>query len=704
MRITTSILGLLSLSTLATSQSTPNRAPRDYETNSYYLLELDSTVSPSHVAQRLGLTHEGELPQLAGHHVFYAPKHDEDIVHDAVLARRSMPKRGITEEDVLDGVRFQKKQLPKRKHEKRTLPPKPVVLPLTEEEADKEERKRRITPFLDGKPVFDGPFFNPDGIRKPVLNPIGGGKRSAGEGKAYNGPAHAFDGSRIPIQKSPRDADSESSHGKRSITPFLDGKPALDDHFFHDKLAPIRKPLHNPRQSMGTFKFGQGQSEASPEMLLKQTELMSSLGISDPIFADQWHLFNAYQPGHDVNVSSVWQAGITGHNSTVAIVDDGLDMYSNDLKDNYYAEGSWDFNFNDPEPRPTLKDDTHGTRCAGEVAAGKNAYCGVGVAYDSKVAGIRILSKIISDVDEAEALNYAMDKNQIYSCSWGPMDNGQTMDAPSVVIKRAMLNAVQRGRGGLGSIYVFASGNGAVYGDNCNFDGYTNSIYSITVGAVDRLGLRPYYAERCSAQLVVTYSSGSGSNIHTTDVGENNCATGHGGTSAAAPLAAGIFALVLTQRPDLTWRDMQILAMNTAVKIESAVDWQTTYADRQYSHDFGYGKIDTWAIIEAAKTYKLAKPQAWFYSPWVKVGKDIPEGEEGLAASFEVTEEMMKEGNLERVEHVTVTMNVQHERRGDLSVDLVSPEGVISHLAEVRRDDDSTDGYVDWTFMSVAHW
>lgn len=78
-----------------------------------------------------------------------------------------------------------------------------------------------------------------------------------------------------------------------------------------------------------------------------------------------------------------------------------------------------------------------------------------------------------------------------------------------MLIRRAMLQAVQKGRDGLGSIYVFASGNGDINGDNCNFDGYTNSIYSITVGAVDRAGMHPYYSEHCSAHLVVTYSSGS---------------------------------------------------------------------------------------------------------------------------------------------------------------------------------------------------
>jgi kexin len=251
--------------------------------------------------------------------------------------------------------------------------------------------------------------------------------------------------------------------------------------------------------------------------LEKQAEIIETFDIKDPIFNEQWHLINTLQPGHDINITGVWMQGITGHNSTVALVDDGLDMYSDDLKDNYFAEGSYDFNDQTLEPRPRLSDDRHGTRCAGEIAAVKNNVCGVGVAWNSKVSGLRILSKQITDADEAISLNYAFQKNYIYSCSWGPPDDGQAMDAPGVLIQRAMLNGVQNGRGGKGSIFVFATGNGAGNDDNCNFDGYTNSIYSITVGAVDRMGKHPYYSEKCSAQLVVTYSSGSGDAIVSLD-------------------------------------------------------------------------------------------------------------------------------------------------------------------------------------------
>lgn len=149
------------------------------------------------------------------------------------------------------------------------------------------------------------------------------------------------------------------------------------------------------------------------------------------------------------------------------------------------------------------------------------------------------------------------------------------------------------------------------------------------------------------------------------------------------------------------------MVMQTALPIDlDSVDaaWQTTSIGKKFSHTFGYGKIDTWATVEAAKTHQLVKPQVWYYSPWIHVNQDIPQGNEGLAVSYEVTADMLKEANLERLEHVTVTMNAKHTRRGDLSVELISPDKIHSHLAATRSGDESTAGYDDWTFMSVVHW
>lgn len=183
------------------------------------------------------------------------------------------------------------------------------------------------------------------------------------------------------------------------------------------------------------------------------------------------------------------------------------------LEEWQWAEGSHDFNDHEDLPTPKLFDDHHGTRCAGQIGAVKNDVCGVGIAWDSKIAGIRILSGPITDVDEASSLNFGFQETSIFSCSWGPPDDGKSMEAPGYLIEKAIVNGITNGRGGKGSIFVYASGNGASHGDQCNFDGYTNSIYSVTVAAVDHQGLHPYYSESCAANLIVAYSSGGGENI-----------------------------------------------------------------------------------------------------------------------------------------------------------------------------------------------
>lgn len=130
--------------------------------------------------------------------------------------------------------------------------------------------------------------------------------------------------------------------------------------------------------------------------------------ISDPLFHKQWHLANRESIGNDINPGNVWKQGfvlnlmleITGKNVTVCFIDDGLDYNHADLKENFYADGSYDFNDHVKLPTPRLGDDRHGTRCAGEVAGKRNNdVCGVGIAWDSRVSGIRILSGTLTEAD-----------------------------------------------------------------------------------------------------------------------------------------------------------------------------------------------------------------------------------------------------------------------------------------------------------------
>lgn len=278
--------------------------------------------------------------------------------------------------------------------------------------------------------------------------------------------------------------------------------------------------------------------------------------FNDPLFASQWYLRNTQRPGHDINVVPAWSDGLTGKGITIAIVDDGIKETHNlgidgnhpDLKHAVDKERSWDFNASMQGAAPVDKErDRHGTRCAGQIASKPgNGVCGVGVAWDVRLVGIRILSEYINSEIESKAVALLADTIDIYNCSWGPADDGRALDGPSPPVLQALLYGVSQGRDGRGAIYVFAVGNGHAH-DNCNADGYANAPLAFTVGAIDEADKFPPYMEECPAMLVVTYSSNATHRISTTDV-DGQCTDRHGGTSAAAPIASGILALVLQAR------------------------------------------------------------------------------------------------------------------------------------------------------------
>merc|ERR1739844_259907 len=109
----------------------------------------------------------------------------------------------------------------------------------------------------------------------------------------------------------------------------------------------------------------------------------------------------------------------------------------------------------------------------------------------------------------AAALSFNRNHIDIYSASWGPDDDGRTVDGPGPLATRALYEGASKGRNGLGSIFVWASGNGGKFFDNCNTDGYTTSIYTLSISSVSEKGLIPWYSEPCSSSIAKTYSSGA---------------------------------------------------------------------------------------------------------------------------------------------------------------------------------------------------
>ncbi|KAJ3382918.1 hypothetical protein HDU84_003951 [Entophlyctis sp. JEL0112] len=431
------------------------------------------------------------------------------------------------------------------------------------------------------------------------------------------------------------------------------------------------------------------------------------MGFNDPNFEKQWNL--------------VWNRGINGTGVTVAILDDGVEFTHPDfLETSWSTESSFDFNQQSKLPLPVNPDDVHGTRCAGQVAASpNNSVCGVGVAFGARLAGIRIIARSTTDAMEAQALNYALQVNDVYSSSWGPDDDGMSVDGPGELSELALEAGTKHGRGGRGSVFVFASGNGGLEWDNCNFDGYANSVYTVAIGAINHKGKMPSYGEFCSAHLAVTYSSGAGAGIWTTDV-DGSCTGVHSGTSATAPVASGIIALMLSVRPELSWRDIQDLIVKHSDQTD-AMDssWNTNGVGLPVSHKYGFGKLNAARLVSAAETARLLP------SPQLKISKTMVLNSEfssfdDVAADFDEPtfvsvinisdrdlweeNDTVSKASLLSLEHVQVRVEISHPARRYLTIVLESPAGTRSILASPRPLDMSGDGFSDWMFMTVHNW
>ncbi|KAH9286625.1 Furin-like protease 1, isoforms 1/1-X/2 [Echinococcus granulosus] len=440
---------------------------------------------------------------------------------------------------------------------------------------------------------------------------------------------------------------------------------------------------------------------------------------NDPSWPRMWYLNRGGPGGIDMNVRSVWARGYAGQGIVVTILDDGLETDHPDLKPNYDRHASFDVNSNDenPDPRYVERDfrniNRHGTRCAGEVAAAaNNSICGLGIAFKARIGGVRMLDGDVTDAMESRSLGHNFQHIDVYSASWGPEDDGRTVDGPGKLARIAFRNGILKGRGGLGSIFVWASGNGGKYDDNCNCDGYTNSIYTLGVSSASEHGTIPWYAETCSSTLAVTYSSGGQGEkgVVTTDL-NHTCTDSHSGTSASAPLAAGICALTLSANPRLTWRDLQYIVIHSARPDGLYTnDWRVNGVGRRVSHAFGYGLMDAAVMVDLALNWTTVPTQRI-----CEVHASLPRSP--LKMRHHTTEQLRLEtdgclvneaGDPSRgvayLEHVQAKVTLTSDCRGEVELWLTSPMGTKSKLLSKRPFDLDVAGFHAWPFMSVHFW
>jgi len=455
-------------------------------------------------------------------------------------------------------------------------------------------------------------------------------------------------------------------------------------------------------------KFAELQSDGVIEVAYPLVEWTASKKMipNDTKFSDQWHLQNTGQTsgttGEDVNITAVWD-NYTGAGVVIGIVDDGLDWDHPDLDDYYQSTLDYDYCGNDGNPNPSNWDG-HGTSAAGVAAAVGNNSLGVsGAAPQAGLAGLQLISCSLTDSKEANAITHLPQSIDIYSNSWGPSDNGNTLEAPGPLMLAGFESDAYQGRSGLGNIITWAAGNGLNNDDDSNYDGYANSRFTIAVAATTHYGDNAWYSEPGDNILVAAPSDGDGEGITTTDIEGSAGYTNSdynddfGGTSSATPLVSGVVALMLEANSNLTWRDVQHVLVNSA-RVNDANDWSWNVngAGHDVSHKYGYGVIDAGAAVALALNWTTVENESNYTSGMQILNSAIPD-----ATGTAVTDTISISQDL-LLESVDVIVDIDHNNRGDLEIILTSPSGTESFLATEHND--NGNDYNNWMFSSVHFW
>ena len=357
---------------------------------------------------------------------------------------------------------------------------------------------------------------------------------------------------------------------------------------------------------------------------------------NDPLYNRSWHLGR-------INVEKAWKY-TKGRGIAVGVYDEGIDIEHEDLRDNIIGFGNYSTGLktltmikntnqldNNSKNAPSgISDTWHGTACAGIIAAsGDNNLGGVGVAPQAKLIVARYSKNNISD-DSQALVDMANEGASIISNSWG---TNSMLPSFNETLKQISTE----GRDGKGVLIFFAAGN-----DGCNMDKYfelvgddddkrlvcrnskindqtspindeSESPYVISIASATYNNNIANYSNYGSAIDFVAPGGARGDSIITTDAtGKNGfdygnytpSSNGFSGTSASAPIAAGIAALVLSENPNLSKEEVVDILKLTAHKYQkSRYNYDT---DGRNDH-WGYGLLDAGDAVELASTYGKIK-------------------------------------------------------------------------------------------------
>jgi len=341
---------------------------------------------------------------------------------------------------------------------------------------------------------------------------------------------------------------------------------------------------------------------AEPQMILYIPQRFKP---TDPLYSSQWHLnndgSNGSVKGADIKSELAWDTS-RGRGIKLAIIDNGFDVRHTDLSPSIHSSSGY---FTQTSLSAVFQkgligypNNSHGTFCAGiAVARENNGMGGCGIAHHSDFIAIACLGdQVGTQVTLARAIAYASNPSlelpgtpsgmgaDIISCSLGP--NGAKWRMESV-LEDAINYAVQKGRGGKGTLVFWAVSNG-----NFTIDGIDGtdevSAFANTI-SVGRS--RSDDMEDGSAYGSELDFLAPGVDIFSTIPGD-----GYGvntGTSFATPLAAGAAAVILSKNPNLTWIQVRDALRKSCNKIGGV-----TYNSKGHHKRYGYGRINLYDALK----------------------------------------------------------------------------------------------------------
>ena len=317
---------------------------------------------------------------------------------------------------------------------------------------------------------------------------------------------------------------------------------------------------------------------------------------SNTYYNTQWYINTDYLFYEKYNINANASINVedllvkySGKGIKIAIIDDGLDVNHEDLKNALINT----FNSLDKskDVSHTLSSASHGTAVSGIIAARNNNIGISGVAYDSEIIFLKYKEEM-SDSDTIELFSKAEEFGaDIINCSWGTYDVSQA-------VKDKIVDLSTNGRDGKGTIIVFSSGN-----DNQDMQNDESNIKEvISVGASNINNLRSSYSN-FGENLDILAPGGDTLGISTLDpmysngINNDNYSIAYKtepfiGTSASAPIVSAVIALMLEKNPNLTRVEIENILKSTSDKIG-----EFDYINKHNKY-YGYGKINLSNIMK----------------------------------------------------------------------------------------------------------